>query len=132
MATFNYKPGLGNAAAYQVSGIPWVSGGIDATAEDPHRIDFPSVTSWITVANDDKIPCKVSFSAAGQASNYFVVPSGSISPRLEVKVTELYLGASTNVSVVAGLTAIATTSIDDSPLSPSGSNWKGSLEALVG
>ena len=132
MATYNYKPGLGMAASYQVSGIPWVSGGIDSTIENPHRLDFPSVTNWITISNDDEIPCKVSFSAAGMTSNYIMVPSGSMSPRLELKVTQLYLASSTNVSVVAGLTSIAATEIDNAALSPSGSNWKGSLEALVG
>jgi len=124
--------GLGNAASYQVAGIPWVSGGINSTIEDPHRLGFPSVTQWVTITNNDDIPCKVSFSADGMTSNYFLVPSGSMSPRLELKVTELYLDDSTDISVVAGLTSIAATEIDNTSLSPSGSNWKGSLEALVG
>ena len=130
MATFNFKPGLGNAASYQVSGIPWVSGNIDVAATTV--VKFPSVTSWVVITNNDSSVCRVGFSAAGvAASNYITVPSGSMSPRLELKVTELHLAGSSDIDVVAGLTAIATVSIDDS-LSPSGSNWKGSLEALVG
>jgi len=34
MTTYNYKPGLGNAASYQVSGIPYVTGGLDLSAGD--------------------------------------------------------------------------------------------------
>ena len=51
--TFNYQAGLGNAASYQVSGIPWVSGNIDAvTGGDSAEISFPSVTQWVVVSNN--------------------------------------------------------------------------------
>lgn len=131
MATYNYKPGLGLAAAYQVAGKPFVRGNIDASAAP--TIEFPSVTSWIVVqANNGD--CKVGFSAFGVAgSNYLTVPSGSLSPRLELKVTELYLGGpATSVDVMAGLTYISNDNIDNISVSPSGSNWSGSLGAEVG
>jgi hypothetical protein len=131
MATYEYKPGLGNAASFQVSGKPYVKGNVDASANPV--IAFPSVTSWIVVhANNGD--CKVGFSANGVAgSNYLTVPSGSISPRLEVKVTELYLGgAATSVDVMAGLTYITSEQINNASVSPSGSNWSGSLGAEVG
>ena len=131
MATYNYKPGLGNAASFQVAGRPFVTGGVNP-ATNP-LIEFPAVTSWVVVhANNGD--CKVGFSALGvEGDNYLTVPSGSTSPRLEVKVTELYLGgAATSVDVMAGLTYITTDQIDNSSVSPSGSNWSGSLGAEVG
>ena len=67
--TFNYQAGLGNAASYQVSGIPWVSGNIDAvTGGDSAEISFPSVTQWVVVSNNTSIvgqTCRVAFSKQG-------------------------------------------------------------------
>ena len=56
MATYNYKAGLHNVGSYQVSGIPFVSGGItnapSKTATGvPHEITFPQVTRWIVINN---------------------------------------------------------------------------------
>jgi hypothetical protein len=141
MATFNFKPGLGYAAAYQVSGVPWVSGGIDCRNNGLpiHEIMFPSVTNWITVTNNSNTACKIGFSLRGVdptlaagGDNYIMVPSGSMSPRLELKVTRLFLSGSTDVDVAAGLTSINVGEIDSSGLSPLGSNWSGSSAALVG
>ena len=62
--------------------------------------------------------------AAG--SNVGVVLPNSSTPRLEVKVTELYMqgGTSGGVYVAAGLTNLPTSRVDN--ISPSGSNWSGS------
>tara|TARA_R110002020_G_scaffold27463_1_gene88499 strand:- start:1884 stop:2324 length:441 start_codon:yes stop_codon:yes gene_type:complete len=139
--TFNYQAGLGNAASYQVSGIPWVSGNINAydSADSTQEISFPSVTQWVVVSNNTSEAgqtCRVAFSKQGcdgTSGNYYLeVPSGSVSPRLEVKVTQIYLSGSSNMSVMAGLAGIARTKLDHTVLSPSGSNWSGSLAAQVG
>lgn len=132
MPTYNYKAGLGNVGSYQVAAIPWVSGNIDPAATS--RIAFPSVTSWLVIHNHGANPCRLGFSSLGLAgSNYLTIPSGSSSPRLELKVTEVYLGgATTSVDVCAGLTGIAVRNINNSSVSPSGSNWSGSVGALVG
>lgn len=138
--TFNYQAGLGNAASYQVSGIPWVSGNIDAvTGGDSAEISFPSVTQWVVVSNNTSIvgqTCRVAFSKQGcdgtSGNYYFEISSGSVSPRLEVKVTQLFLSGSNNMSVMAGLAGISRTKLDHTTLSPSGSNWSGSLAAQVG
>tara|TARA_R110002020_G_scaffold257174_1_gene470786 strand:- start:1909 stop:2337 length:429 start_codon:yes stop_codon:yes gene_type:complete len=138
---YNYQAGLGNAASYQVSGIPWVSGNIDAYngLKSTQEISFPSVTQWIVISNNTSEvgqTCRVSFSQFGidgTSGNFFLeVPSGSISPRLEVKVTQVFLSGSSNMSVMAGLAAIEKTNIDRTALSPSGTNWSGSLAAQVG
>jgi len=132
MTTYNYKPGLGNAASFQVSGVPYVTGGIDASSTT--GLNFPLTTRWIVVSNvGGNATLKVGFSENGvDGTNYFEVLTNEISPRLEVKVTEIWLTGSNNCSVVAGLTGIETVNIDNIAISPSGSNWSGSLNANVG
>lgn len=137
MATYNYKSGLGNSAAYQVSGIPYVTGAIDVTADGKggvFTLSFPSVTSWVTVSIADNQTCAIGFTSGGvESANRFLVKGPAVTPRLEVKVTELHLsGSSTDVSVMAGLTYIDITQIDNSSVSPAGTNWSGSSAALVG
>lgn len=141
MATYNYRPGLGNAASYQVSGIPYVTGGIDALA--PTRpgdigevgLQLPLVSRWVIVSNDGATALRVGFSQNGVNSspgNYLTIAAGSQSPRLEVKVTEVWLSGSNSVSVMAGLSGIANENIDNGTISPDGTNWSGSANALVG
>ena len=133
MTTYNYKPGLGNAASFQVSGITYVSGGIDCSGSSQAKLEFPLVTKSITIFNADsnENDVKVSFSPNGVANNaYFSVFGTPVT--LDVKVTELYLTGSDDVAVVAALTSIETININNSSISPSGSNWSGSLNANVG
>ena len=131
--TFQYKPGLGNAASFQVAGTPWVKGGIDASST-PQVVRFPSVTQWVVVSNDSAAgtECKIGFSQEGVVeSNYLTLEGKQTSPRLEVKVTELWLNGGNPVSVMAGLSGIDTVQIDNLTLSPGGTNWSGSAAALV-
>ena len=133
MSTYNYKPGLGLAAAYQVSSKPWVSGSINPAVTS--TVIFPNVTSWVVVTNNHTtLTCRVGFSAAGVAgTNYITVPPGTMSPRLELKLTAIHLaGPSTTVDILAGLTYIEPEEIDNPSVSPSGNNWAGSPGALVG
>lgn len=135
MPTYNYKPGLGNAGSYEVSGIPWVKH-VNPNAGDV-AISFPLVTRWVTISNVDATAAnvvRIAFSANGlDGDNYFLLSGSQSTPRLEVKVTELYIkGGSTAVSVMAGLTGIDTININNLNISPSGSNWSGSVNALVG
>ena len=134
MSTYNYKPGLGNAASYQVSGIPYVSGNINCKPNNSQvKLEFPLVTKSITILNADSAEdgVNVSFSPNGVVNNaYFTVFGTPVT--LDVKVTELYLTGSDEVSVVAALTGIETVNINNISVSPSGSNWSGSLNANVG
>ena len=120
--------GINHAPAYQVSGIPFCSGGIDATTTaTAHVVEFPYLTRWVTIINNDTTAaCKVGFSRNGLAGeNYFIIGKGATSVpvesgRLELKVSALYLTGSSNVDVVAGLTTIlpgSTSMGDDLP------NW---------
>ena len=127
-------PGLGNVGSYQVSGKPFVSGGIDVNAATvggtPLEITFPSITRWIVIKNGDSTvnrDVNVGASVNGLAGdNYFTVlydrgnyKNNSSTPRFELRLSKIYLtGSSTNVDVIAGLTGI---SINELP-----NNWSGS------
>ncbi len=135
MASYNYKPGLGNGASYEVSGVPYAKGAVNAMADGGAVVRFPRVTRWVVIANNPGGGnLKVGFSQDGVTTgNAFIeIPNQSVSPRLELKVTEIWLSGSTNCGVMAGLTGIETTAIDNIAVSPSGSNWSGSLAARVG
>jgi hypothetical protein len=134
MAVFNYgAPGLGSVGSYQVSGKPFLSGGINVNtateAGTALEVNFPSVTRWIIITNHDTTSTRdieVAFSENGfDTNNYFTVSrdtgdyTNTMTQRLELKVSKIYLtGSSTNVDVIAGLTGISTGSIAD--------NWSGS------
>jgi len=132
MATYNYKPGLGNVASYQASGTPFVTGGINAV-HGPIKISFPSVTQWVIVSNvGSSADCRVGFSSNGVVGSNYILLDADESQVYKVKVTELYLSGGTLVDVMAGLTGIDMTYINNPSLSPSGSNWSGSIHAVVG
>lgn len=128
--------GLNHAPAYQVSGIPFASGSINCL-DGPNRIDFPSVTRWVMVINNDTAggrEVKVGFSERGitesDAPYFFLVPNRGGAPglypnsgRLELKVTELWIQGSSNVDVVAGLTTIS----KDKVTTETGTSWSGSI-----
>ena len=122
-----YKVGLHNVGSYQVSGKPYVEGGINAATAT--SVSFPFVTNWVVVKNNSATELKVGFSANGIAgSNYMTVTSGSVLGPLELKVTALHLEGSAAVDVLAGLTFISTDSINNIANSPSSPyiNWSGS------
>ena len=129
--SWHMEVGLNHVPAYQVSGVPYASGSIDAKVGDTAvEITFPHVTRWVKIINNDTTSsCKVGFSANGLADKqYFTVGEAvdgnqpSSSERLELKVSKLFLTGSTNIDIVAGLTTIpvgrTTTSF--------GPSWSGS------
>ncbi len=136
MAHFSYNAGLGNVGSYQVAGTPFVTGNIDpAHGTGPQSIQFQRVTNWIKVYNPAGQDLKVAFSNNGlkaDRSNYFTMPANTTQV-FEVKVTQLFLtGGASGVSVMAGLTSLDNELINNSSVSPSGSNWSGSAAAFVG
>tara|TARA_Y100000310_G_scaffold74257_1_gene70394 strand:+ start:15756 stop:16151 length:396 start_codon:yes stop_codon:yes gene_type:complete len=127
MAVFNYSsPGLGNVGSYQVSGRPFASSSLDARVGPEgtsFKLRFPSVTRWVILKNSDPssnaLSCSFSDNGLGVlTNNYFTVDKDITSPRLELKVSELYFTGSSDFEVVAGLTMIGTGSLFN--------NWSGS------
>ena len=122
MATYNYTSGLGNTAAFQVSGKPFVTGGINCGDGDNNgpdeahvQINFPNVTKWFAVSNlDDGAKVKIAFSVNGfSTGDYFELgPGAGASAQVyDIKCTTLYVSGSPDVSVMAGLTGIPTAAI---------------------
>ena len=121
-----YTAGLNNVGSYQVSGIPYLSGGLDATSGA--SLNFPNVTRWVQISNSGSVDLLYGYSENGAAgSNVGIVFPNSTTPRLEIKATELYMqgGTANGVYVAAGLTNLPTSRVDN--ISPSGSNWSGSI-----
>lgn len=127
MSTFLYhKPGIGNAASFQSSGIPWVSSSVAPISGSVTEVfSFPQVTKFITIKNTNStdVPLRVGFSENGvvNSDNYFLL-SKDESFSAELKVTDVYFMSNTSsavsFSVIAGLT-----NIDRTELS---TNWSGS------
>lgn len=122
-----HKPGIGNAASYQVSGIPWVSSSlvVPASGSTVLEITFPQVTKSLIVKNSStgSVNMRVGFSENGvkNSNNYFIL-SGGESFAADLKVTRVYLMSNDATvltgSVIAGLTNI--------PADELTTNWSGS------
>ena len=135
--SFIYSVGLNNVGSYQVSGMPFAISG--STGGTTVKVSFPYVTSWVQIINvDDNKKLDVGFSTNGvNNANHFTVQGKTNTPVYDWKLTELYLRGDTltdNIAyhVVAGLTNIPTARINNSAVSPSGSNWSGSYSPGVG
>jgi len=119
--------GLNHVPAYQVSGRPFATGGLDA--RETISVDFPYLTRWIYIHNSGADDLKVGYSLAGVSGSYFFrVPSRSSnregnSARLEVKVSQLWFTGSTDFDVAAGLTTISPERVSGSL----GPNFSGSI-----
>jgi hypothetical protein len=145
MSTYNYTPGLGNAASYQVSGKPYATASI-SPIDGVVEISFPAVTGWVLVKNAGASAVSVGFSSGGitESNNFITVDAanagagtGSLGP-LDLKLTRLYLSGSRNdtksIHVVAGLTGIPLGQLDTVSGSVvqlggagiQGPNWSGS------
>lgn len=124
------KVGINHVGAYQVSGQPYASAGIEC--DDATVVEFPYVTRWVQVVNRDNTPLRVGFSELGvSGSNYFLCPPSSssgpgVTPVLELKVGQLWLyspgNPSSTADVVAGLTSIEVDRCSGS----AGPSWSGS------
>lgn len=121
-------PGLDSSGAYQVSGIPFVTGSLVIASGTMTQVDFPAVTKFVTIINETQntssaAPLRVGFSANGvSGSNGFVLQGGDTYTG-DWRVVSIFLmagdSADVSASVVAGITGIPRNDIAD--------NWSGSL-----
>ena len=109
--------GVNHVGAYQVSGRPYATGSVNCSTTT--EIQFPQTTRWVVVVNNGTGSAKVGFSANGvNGTNYFDLGKASgtnipaISPRLELKVSSIFISGSNDISIVAGLTNIRTDSLN--------------------
>ena len=115
-----YQAGLGNAASYQVSGRPWITGSVNhpgGGSEGAPRTDhikFPSVAKSVTVFRGETAPAydlRVHFASGSDVMpgrHYISIHSGS--QTFAVKCTEIWVsnagGVKGSYEVFAELTGI--------------------------
>ena len=139
MASNIYTAGLNNVGSYQVSGAPFVTSSVvPQSGSGFFKVEFPYVTKQITISNNSTTShdlVRVAFSERGLedgVANYFLVGStkdGDGATTLNVKATELYVMCDDNhtapVSIFGSLTNLPVSRVNN--ISPSGSNWSGSI-----
>tara|TARA_R110000744_G_scaffold339904_5_gene445068 strand:+ start:566 stop:991 length:426 start_codon:yes stop_codon:yes gene_type:complete len=126
-------PGLGHVGAYQVSGVPWLSGSLTLNANAEHKYKFPYVTQNITVINHSSRTIRVHFASKDSSGggpitglHYIELDSDEDSFSMSVKCTKLYVstpndsGIVGEYRVVASLTNIPSGSMADNALTGSG------------
>jgi hypothetical protein len=101
------KPHFGSVAEYQVSPWPFC-----ATVSGTGSINFESVTRWIIITADSA-DVKVAFAdpESDPMATYFTVPANTMSQRLEVKCTKIWVSAT--CTVLAGVTSVDTSQFPD-------------------
>tara|TARA_R110002110_G_scaffold98645_7_gene252427 strand:- start:1406 stop:1792 length:387 start_codon:yes stop_codon:yes gene_type:complete len=110
-----YDVGLRNAASYQVSGWPWVTGSTLVVGEE-RVVNFPMVTKSITVIQSGSGELRLHFAATAsggvvQGNHYISLNADKDSVSLNVKCKRLYMtcvGAAASYEVAAELTNINT------------------------
>ena len=141
-SNFKYRSGLSSAGAYQVSGVPFMSGSgmvIPVKTGTPVKVSFPYVTQWVIVENTSNQAIRVGFSHHGMKYhalsdtdpiNYFVLKAQADDEsmsrvRLDVRVKDIYLLSDTSTvasaQIAAGLTTVPT-----EELTGTYDNWSGS------
>ncbi len=126
---FLYRPGIGSTGAYQISGIPYMTGStLGGGAEN--EISFPAVTRAITIYNTGgSNSLRVHFDTDDNADvlgqkHFIEVPGATAGGlnriRLEVRCSKVYISSNSGTSyqLAAELTPI----IDTISLSGSGIN----------
>ena len=122
--SYRAEVGINHVPAYQVSGSPFASASTDGKSGSAVKIEFPFVTRWIYVVNSDSSGAKVGFSQLGlDGDNHFKIKGGQTSARLELKVSEIYLTGSNDLTVCAGLTTIPVSRVK----TDSGASFSGSV-----
>ena len=126
MPAWSKSMGPNFVPAYQVSGIPYVTGTAGTTntvGASPHVITFPQVTRFFSITNTGGKALRVGFTQRGvdgvspirsgdyNRVHWFEVPAGTMSPRLEIRCKQLWLRAKDNsnptgFTIIAGMSAV--------------------------
>tara|TARA_B100000963_G_scaffold353955_1_gene369588 strand:- start:9369 stop:9743 length:375 start_codon:yes stop_codon:yes gene_type:complete len=109
MSTYQYKAGIGNAASYQASGQPFVTGSDNLNGV--MKIEFPLVTKEISFYVDDSKEINVYFHASATTANKLIIKGTADTVHtntLDVKCKEIFVetSAPTKFRVYASLTQI--------------------------
>ncbi|NJN98641.1 MAG: hypothetical protein HC875_33400 [Anaerolineales bacterium] len=90
------RNGLNNASAFQVSGIPYITGAVGALSGVELRFQFPFVSRSITVINRAATDIRIYFnsSTSGRVitgSHYITLSEARDSITMNVKAKEIYV-----------------------------------------
>lgn len=110
MTLDNPRGGIGYAAEFQSSALPFVTSSVAPSPGSPVRFDFPKVSRFITLANLGNTTLSFGFTRNGVVtSNNKYVLSGSQTVTMELRVRELWLqgeGGTPAFSMCVGLTNV--------------------------
>jgi hypothetical protein len=121
MTTSNfYSVGLSHVGAYQVSGIPYITGStLPSVSDSSLRFEFPTVTKSLIVRTNDTVDVRVHFAPYTASFGYtdgaatdgnYIVLSGSGQVELDVKCKEVFISSPSatteTVEIYAELTNI--------------------------
>jgi hypothetical protein len=110
MSLDNPNGGIGYAAEFQSSALPYITSSTAPAAGTPARFQFPKVTRFITVSNLGNSTMSFGFTRAGLVStNNKYVLSGSQTVTLDLRIKDLWVqgeGGTPAYSLCAGLTNI--------------------------
>ena len=110
-----YVNGLHITAAYQVAGVPYLSGNSALAAGEQQQFPFPYVSQQITVVNHSSVGIRVHFNASGSGRivngfHYVDLDSDEDSYTFNVKAASVYVSnpnsSTANFRVIAELTTI--------------------------
>tara|TARA_R100001510_G_C7526526_1_gene119784 strand:- start:23 stop:439 length:417 start_codon:yes stop_codon:yes gene_type:complete len=90
------QAGIGNAASYQVSGRPFLTGNLDIDNGVEDKIVFPAVTKRIVIQNMADVDLRVHFAtthstSVNGTSCFFTLPTTKDKLDIDVKCTEIYI-----------------------------------------
>ena len=125
MSSNFYSVGLSHVGAYQVSGVPYLSGSnLPGNTSDSLKFEFPKVTKSVTVQCNHSDPIRVHFApfdaaispyekGASTQSNFVIIASSG-SQTFDVKCKEIFISmtagtagtSNDDVQVYAELTSI--------------------------
>lgn len=123
MSIYQYKAGIGNAASYQVSGTPYLTGSTLAGAGPNNgqvKVEFPTVTKSVMITNTTgSVPVVVHFNSRTAPGNvisghhYFTLEDKKDSITFNVKCKEIFIsllapGTDGSFELIADLTGIET------------------------
>jgi hypothetical protein len=109
----NPRGGIGYAAEFQSSALPWLTSSVAPAAGSPISYAFPKVTRFLTITNRDaafanSLSFGFTYNGVKFSSNKFVLQGGQ-SVTIEIRIKELWLQGETGTpafSVCAGLTTV--------------------------
>ena len=96
MSTMIYRNGIGNQAAYQVAGIPFITGSTALPPGQEDRIPFPSVTRSVTVVSKAAADLRVHFNSVSDGNvvgglHFVTLDAAQDSVTFNVKCKEIYV-----------------------------------------